>query len=617
MAVADKYEPVDARPRTLSAPGAVIAGAWALGILVALASPATLRAQAVYATDLPEPARELLRWGADLGAASPLGALRATLDGLADPLDRTTRWFRAPDPTGGASEPEVPRLVPVAPEDTRTPAERWAAVRPHPVRRVLLVGASSIQYAVGTELERLMADTLDVALVRQGKVATGLTRDDVFDWPAEVASLVDTHRPDVVIGQFGGNDGQNIVAPDGAIHEVYTDGWAAEYGRRIAHLAAVTQEGGARLVLLGMPIMRSGTFSKKIRWLNEVTQTAVEAAGGLYVDVYNLGADAQGAYKADVTVDGRTGRMRLDDGIHFTRLGGQYVARHLLPRLLTRLPMPPKAVDGVRPATLVRVPIPAAAGRPAGHALAFVPSDVPDAGLPWIVVLHGAWSGPGEVTEQVWTELATLSAQRGVVLALPDGGPHGWWLDAPADPSHTLATWLRGPALTTLATTLPVDPSAPAAIVGLSMGGHGALLAALDEPDRWAAVGAVSAVVDLRRAADQAHLAPLLGPQDDPAPWATWSALSRLQRSPTGLGGAALWLGIGEADRHHADNVALHDTLTGAGVDHAWRPLTGGHDWDLWRTALPQALRWAAEVVAPAPVVEPDPPQPAPAGEPG
>lgn len=114
MAVADKYEPVDARPRTLTAPGAVIAGAWLLGILVALASPATLRAQAVYATDLPEPARALLRWGADVGAASPLGGLRTALDGLAAPLDRTTRWFRAPDPAGGASEPEVPRVVPAA-----------------------------------------------------------------------------------------------------------------------------------------------------------------------------------------------------------------------------------------------------------------------------------------------------------------------------------------------------------------------------------------------------------------------------------------------------------------------------------------------------------------------
>lgn len=618
MPVANKYRPVDPTPSSLTAPGAVLAGAWALAILVSLASPSTLRAEATYG-GWPDPVAQTLRLVADVADRTPFAALRTSLDALAAPLEHTTRFARAVDTTeppsgGGAS---IPEATAPEPSDARTPKERWTVSQPPPVRRVLLVGASSIQYAVGTELERLMSDSLDVQVRRKGKVSTGLTRPDVFDWPEEVRRQVAEFRPDLVLGQFAGNDGQNIVDDAGAAHPVYSDAWAAEYAKRIAGLQEIVTEGGARLALMGMPIMRSEKFSKKIRWMNDITRDAIEAAGGTYIETYHLAADDRGAYRPDVVVDGSSGRMRMDDGIHFTRLGGKHMARALLPELLVRFPFswaspePPDsdAPAPARDATLYPLRISPGLGLPAAELLAYVPEDPPDEGLPLVVLLHGAWDGPRGFPQRLLRELAELARQERVVLAMPDGGPHGWWLDATEHPAHRRATWLTRHVLPWILDHLPVDPEAPRAIVGLSMGGHGALLSALDHPGLWHAVGSLSGVVDLRRSVDRDNLVALLGPPDDaPGAWASRSALARLQQQPHALGDTRLYLGVGEGERYHADNLALHELLEEAGTTHTWAPRTGTHDWDLWTRTLPALLRWAAQPPSPAPPPEDPPP---------
>ncbi len=73
---------------------------------------------------------------------------------------------------------------------------------------MLLVGASSVQYYLGAELERRLEAHRDVTVLRLGKLGTGLARPDVFDWPAKLAELLDAFQPDLVIAMLGGNDAQ-------------------------------------------------------------------------------------------------------------------------------------------------------------------------------------------------------------------------------------------------------------------------------------------------------------------------------------------------------------------------------------------------------------------------
>ena len=124
----------------------------------------------------------------------------------------------APAGASDGAEPIAP-----APADASDEAE---PVAPAP-RRVLLVGASSIQTDLGRALERRIEDELGVEVLRHGRHSTGMARPDYFDWNARALELSADFRPDLVIAQFGGNDGQGLTDRDTgrAVAPFFTDAW--------------------------------------------------------------------------------------------------------------------------------------------------------------------------------------------------------------------------------------------------------------------------------------------------------------------------------------------------------------------------------------------------------
>lgn len=616
MPVLDKYRPVDATPSSLTPWSAAFGGSLVMGLVLAGFSADTMSRAVIYGEDLAPAQVKVLEGLAAFGESTGLAGLRRTLDAWAAPLDRSARLFLPPKaPLPAEAEQEVPGPPP---EPDVPPGERWNATalldRP---QRVLIVGASSIQYAIGTELERELVERYEgLEVRRKGKVSTGLTRDDVFDWPAEIARLMEEFQPDVVIGQFGGNDGQNIVSPTDGPQTVYSDGWAEEYGRRLEALVAQVEGAGAEMIVLGMPRMKSDKFDRKMQWVNGVTKEAVEGAGGQFVDTTRLATDDRGEYVASVRFEGRSGRMRMDDGIHFTRLGGQHVAHGLARKLeremvlLPKGPPPPEVAETDAPPVLP--PPPAVAHRitvesprrETTPALAYVPRDVPAEGLPVWFLLHGAWDGWEAWPDRAHDALQALSAEHGLVIVCPDGEPFGYWMDSPVQPDHRIGTWFLDDLLPQVDDTLPSNGTR--AISGVSMGGHGALTLAMDRPDAFAAATSMSGAVDLLRSRVDA-LAELLPPKETaPEAWEARSALHRAQADRTALAGVEVLLSVGDADAWLDANDDLHAHWSAQRVDHDWWVQEGGHTWDVWLEALPRHAAFVAEATAP------DPPTPPP-----
>lgn len=620
MPVVDKYRPVQATPHTVTPWHRVWAGAVGLGVVLALLSPDTLERTAVFEEGLPEGVRTALHGVVSVSEATGLAGLRRGLDDLSAPLDDAARWFTdepaEPGTTGGegGEDPAETSLEsPPPPEEAATPRERWAAApKPPAPSRVLLVGASSIQFALGTELERLLNERYEgLEVERKGKLSTGLTRDDVFDWPAEIAERMARFRPDLVVGQFGGNDAQTILSPTTGRHRFGTEGWDAEYTRRLTALVTEVEARGAEMIVLGMPVMREAGFDRRMDALNALTARVVTAAGGDFLDTRPLSSDAQGEYTASVRVDGRTGRMRMDDGVHFTRMGGQHMAAgvaRMLERTVRLVPAAPEADPGVRPAPAVRLTVPGTV-REDTPALAFVPRDVPEDGLPVWVLLHGAWDDWTAWSEHAHADLQRLAAEHRMVIVLPDGEPFGWYLDGTVDPEHRLATWFHDDLLPFLHDTLP--SSGVAAVSGLSMGGHGALTLAMQRPERFVAATSMSGVVDLTAAASREALQATLGPYaEHPADWEARSAIHQVRADPSRIDALAVMLTVGRDDRWFPANEALHGLLQAEGVDHTWDPVDGGHTWTVWTEALPRHAAFVARALHGA---EARPPAPAPA----
>ena len=251
-------------------------------------------------------------------AADEADAIAAS---LADAADEAESITAAP---AGASDEAA--SIATTPADASDEAEPIAPA-PAP-RRVLLVGASSIQTDLGRALERRLEDDLGVEVLRHGRHSTGMARPDYFDWNARALELNADFRPDLVIAQFGGNDGQGLTDRDTgrAVAPFFTDAWDAEYGARLEAFVGLFADEGVPVVILGMPAMRNDYHQSKMARINTVTRAACDRAGAYFVDTFAMTADADGNARARAEVDGRTRIVHAGDGMHLSLYGSDMVA---------------------------------------------------------------------------------------------------------------------------------------------------------------------------------------------------------------------------------------------------------------------------------------------------
>jgi uncharacterized protein len=272
------------------------------------------------------------------GRATHLSLLHDALEGNAAAAPATPAPAAAPPPAAG---PPPSASAPSAPPPVTPPSTPDAA---RPVGRVLLVGASSIQFHLGIELERVLATGYSgLTVQRLGKLSTGLTRPDVFDWPARLRELCTSFKPDLVIANFGGNDAQAMLLADGSVAKFGAPAWEQTYGERLREVVAIGRRAGARVVLLGMSTTRDPVLTRRMARVNELTEEAARAAGADYLSIWDLGADARGRYQEVAMIGGRPIKTRLADGKHFSRAGAAHVAEQIARRLSVLHPLVPAA----------------------------------------------------------------------------------------------------------------------------------------------------------------------------------------------------------------------------------------------------------------------------------
>ena len=125
-------------------------------------------------------------------------------------------------------------------------------------------------------------------------------------------------------------------------------------------------------------------------------------------------------------------------------------------------------------------------------------------------------------------------------------------------------------------------------VMGLSMGGYGALKCALTYPERYAGCGSFSGVTDLAafmsRQAVPRHpweFTALLGPEHKIGPENDLSALAeKVTDAPE------IYLSCGEQDPHYPANCAFSAHLESLGIPHRYDHRTGNHSWDFWNQSI-------------------------------
>ncbi|MEM6261088.1 MAG: alpha/beta hydrolase family protein [Bacteroidota bacterium] len=210
-------------------------------------------------------------------------------------------------------------------------------------------------------------------------------------------------------------------------------------------------------------------------------------------------------------------------------------------------------------------------------------------GLAVVYLLHGAG---GDYTQwvSVSPELPAYADQYGVIVVCPDGGLTSWYLDSPVDSTQKYGTYLSEELVTWVDAHICTRPDrAQRAISGLSMGGHGALLAAIRYPQTWGAVGSTSGGVDIRPFPHNWDLPLRLGPADQfPQHWEAHSVLAQAARLSNN--DFALYVDCGTEDFFLKANRSFHQRLTRLGIPHVYEEFPGAHNGLYWRKALPRHL---------------------------
>ncbi len=194
-----------------------------------------------------------------------------------------------------------------------------------------IVGDSMWEVAGPLLAERLEATGVVTATV-EVRYSTGLTRPDVFDWPARATAALAEVDPELVLVLVGANDAQ-ALADGGVVHRPVTASFEQVYAGRVRDLMARLTAGERPVLWVGLPVMRPSGYDADMARITEIqARVAATFPGVTFVPTRELFADGDGVY-APVLPDaaGQPQSLRGGDGIHLSHAGGHRLVEHLLP----------------------------------------------------------------------------------------------------------------------------------------------------------------------------------------------------------------------------------------------------------------------------------------------
>ena len=271
-------------------------------------------------------------------------------------LDRPRKAVQAVIGRSGEDEIDTKIALPPAPAPvTPTPTQRPSTAEPGgsqapakprkeaftPKRKLKIwIAGDSLVITPGYAIVRAAgASHVMQSAGVDGRIATGLTRPDVFNWFDEIRRQVKELRPDVVVLDFGGNDDKAYMTglPEGTtIDDFGGSVWRREYARRVGGVMNVINRAGGFVVWLGLPQTRSPDQTARFDVVNAVVEKQARKRPGraVYIDTYRLFAGDDGGYTQYMrNLSGELVQVRASDGVHFEREGGDIIAREVLKAL--------------------------------------------------------------------------------------------------------------------------------------------------------------------------------------------------------------------------------------------------------------------------------------------
>jgi hypothetical protein len=225
-------------------------------------------------------------------------------------------------------------------------------------------------------LEDVFSDSPEIGIVRKNKLYSGLLRYEAksdLDWWHVARDTLAQEKTDYVVMMLGLSDRQEIREKDlakeaeikakddqakadaekkdgqkaskvgeeatapaqrprkaGSAAEFRSDEWAKIYSRRIDETIAALKSKGVPVIWVGLPSIRGTRSTSDAAYLNDLYRSRAERAGIAYIDVWDGFVDEAGKFSYfGPDYEGQTRRLRLSDGVFFTKSGAIKLARYV------------------------------------------------------------------------------------------------------------------------------------------------------------------------------------------------------------------------------------------------------------------------------------------------
>ena len=209
--------------------------------------------------------------------------------------------------------------------------------------------------------------------------------------------------------------------------------------------------------------------------------------------------------------------------------------------------------------------------------------------LPVVYLLHG---GGGNFRN--WSDYSGVArfAERGLVLVMPEGHD-SYYVNAREPPEDRYEDYIVDDLIADVESKFPTaDGRANRAIIGVSMGGYGAIKLAVSHPDLFVFAGGLSSAVDvpsrpfsIKRISQSRHYNSIFG---------SWGTVTRRNGDPFVLARSAdpqrtpyLFLTCGEQEGLLPPNRSFAALLDSRHFRFEFHVVPGGHDWTQWDERLP------------------------------
>jgi putative tributyrin esterase len=213
----------------------------------------------------------------------------------------------------------------------------------------------------------------------------------------------------------------------------------------------------------------------------------------------------------------------------------------------------------------------------------------PDKRLPVVYLLHG---GGGDYHD--WSNNSDVAqfSGRGLILVMPEGEA-SYYVNAVDRPADRFEDYITKDVIADVEAKFPVATGRQnRAIVGISMGGFGAVVLSLKHPDLFVFAGALSPALDvpsrpfsIKRVGQYRQHRAIFGPWASPTRRANDPYILAHSSDPATL--PYLFLSCGEQEGLLRANQRFATILEKRRFRYEFHVSPGGHDWNQWNRRLP------------------------------